>query len=75
MSPSSGRGVDEFLYGWKMDVDFRNLPGQNWHNNGKLEVAVKSGEGWRVVSNFVYGNTVDGTSGGTLRSTNGAGQD
>jgi len=43
-------------------------------------VAVKTGERWRLMSNVVYGNSFDGavddgTSGGTLRATNGAGRD
>ena len=43
-------------------------------------MAVKTGKRWRVMGNFVYGNSLggvvdDGTSGGTLRLTTGAGRD
>jgi hypothetical protein len=43
-------------------------------------MAMKSGERWRLMSDFVYGYSFDGvvdsgTSGGTLGPTIGAGQD
>jgi len=63
-----------------MDVDFEMYRARIGTTMGKPEVAVKNGERWKVMSNFVYGNSLDGgvdsgRSGGTLRSTNGAGQD